>query len=214
MGYAEPEPLKAYCDRTGSNLRQLAKARVLGLGYGCAWLKFIEVARVMAGLDLGMEESKRIVADFRRSNPLIVDLWHRLHYACAARDGGHYALPLPCTQHDPSLRRYLIYRDVIFHLETITCTVAGQRMHVYGGLLTENWTQATARDVLASAWLRCASAGFVPILSVHDELVFELPEATARQDLARIIEIMETPPPWAPHLPLKVEGKLTPFYAK
>ena len=156
MGYAEPEPLKAYCDRTGSNLRQLAKARVLGLGYGCAWLKFIEVARVMAGLDLGMEESKRIVADFRRSNPLIVDLWHRLHYACAARDGGHYALPLPCTQHDPSLRRYLIYRDVIFHLETITCTVAGQRMHVYGGLLTENWTQATARDVLASAWLRCA----------------------------------------------------------
>jgi hypothetical protein len=101
MGYAEPEPLKAYCDRTGSNLRQLAKARVLGLGFGCGWQKFIEVARVMAGLDLDMEESKRIVADFRRSNPLIVDLWYRLHDACAARDGGHYALPLPCTQHDP-----------------------------------------------------------------------------------------------------------------
>ena len=28
MGYAEAEPLKAYCDRAGSNLRQLAKARV------------------------------------------------------------------------------------------------------------------------------------------------------------------------------------------
>ena len=75
------------------------------------------------------------------------------------------------------------------------------------GLLAENWTQATARDVLASAWLRCADAGFVPVLSVHDELVFELPEATAAQDLARIIALMETPVPWAPHLPLSVEGQ-------
>jgi hypothetical protein len=162
MGYAEPEPLKAYCDRTGSNLRQLAKARVLGLGFGCGWQKFIEVARVMAGLDLDMDESKRIVADFRR-----IQSPHRRSLVPAAgrlrREGrGHYALPLPCTQHDPALKRYLIYRDVAVRDEQITCTVAGQRMHVYGGLLAENWTQATARDVLASAWLRCASAGFVP----------------------------------------------------
>jgi hypothetical protein len=156
MGYAEPEPLKSYCDRTGSNLRQLAKARVLGLGFGCGWQKFIEVARVMAGLGLDMEESKRIVSDFRRSNPLIVNLWYRLEDACGAKAGGHFALPLPCTQHDPALKRYLIYRDIAVRDEQITCTVAGQRMHVYGGLLTENWTQATARDVLASAWLRCA----------------------------------------------------------
>jgi DNA polymerase I-like protein with 3'-5' exonuclease and polymerase domains len=214
MGYTESEPLKAYCDRTGSNLRQLAKARVLGLGFGCGWQKFIEVARVMAGLDLGMDESKRIVTDFRRSNPLIVNLWYRLEDACAGKDGGHYALPLPCTQHMPALKRLLIYRDVAIRNEQITCTVGGQRMHVYGGLLAENWTQATARDVLASAWLRCASAGFVPVLSVHDELVFELPEATAREDLARIISLMETPLPWAPHLPLKVEGKLTNSYTK
>jgi DNA polymerase len=81
-------------------------------------------------------------------------------------------------------------------------------------LLAENWTQATARDVLAEAWLRCCDSGFVPILSVHDELVFELPEATAEADLARIIAIMEAPVPWAAHLPLKAEGKLSPFYAK
>jgi len=214
MGYTEPEPLKAWGDRTGSNLRQLAKARVLGLGFGCGWRKFIEVARVMADLDLGMEESKRIVSDFRKSNPLIVNLWYRLQDACTAQKGGHYALPLPCTQYNPACKRYLMYRDITVRDDTITCTVGGQRMHVYGGLLAENWTQATARDVLASAWLRCSQAGFAPVLSVHDELVFELPESTAEDDLARIIGIMETPVPWAPHLPLKVEGKLTDTYTK
>ena len=141
----------------------------------------------MAGLELGEDESKTIVEDFRRSNPLIVDLWNRLHDACAARDGHHYALPLPCTQQTPALKRFLFYRDVAVRKDDMTATVAGDRMHVYGGLIAENWTQATARDVLASAWLRCSQAGFVPVLSVHDELVFELPEATAEQDLSQII---------------------------
>ncbi|MCZ7641344.1 MAG: DNA polymerase [Verrucomicrobia bacterium] len=214
MGYAEAEPLKAWCDRTGSNLRQLAKARVLGLGFGCGWRKFIDVARVMAGLELTEDDSKGVVESFRDSNPLICRLWQRLEDACEARDGRHYALPLPCTQHAPALKRFLFYRDVAVSDDDITATVAGERVKVYGGLLAENWTQATARDVLASAWLRCATAGFIPVLSVHDELVFELPEATAEADLARIIAIMETPVPWAPHLPLKVEGKLMPFYSK
>jgi DNA polymerase I-like protein with 3'-5' exonuclease and polymerase domains len=214
MGYAEAEPLKEWCERTGSNLRQLAKARALGLGFGCGWRKFIDVARVMAGLELGEYEAKRIVADFRRSNVLVVSLWNRLQDACIACDGRHYALPLPCTQHNPALKRFLLYRDVAVTDNDIAATVAGERVHVYGGLIAENWTQGTARDILGSAWLRCARAGFLPVLSVHDELVFELPEATADQDLARIISIMETPVPWAPHLPLKVEGKLMPFYAK
>ena len=96
----------------------------------------------------------------------------------------------------------------------MTATVSGKRMYVYGGLLTENWTQATARDVLASAWKRCADAGYVPVLSVHDELVFDLKESTAEKDLKTITSIMEEPLPWAPHLPLKVDGKLMNHYTK
>jgi len=34
----------------------LAKARVLGLGYGCGWEKFITVAMIMAGLDLCVDD--------------------------------------------------------------------------------------------------------------------------------------------------------------
>ena len=53
-----------------------------------AWQRFIEVARVMAGLELGMEESKRIVTEFRYSNPLIVNLWYRLHDGCGSEVDG------------------------------------------------------------------------------------------------------------------------------
>ena len=71
---------------------------------------------------------------------------------------------------------------------------------------------ATVR--LASAWLRCRTAGYSPILTVHDELVFEVPEETAREDLHRIVAIMEKPLAWAPGLPLKADGQLMSRYGK
>ena len=214
MGYAESEPLQGWCERTGSNLRQLAKARVLGLGFGCGYRRFIEVAKMMAGLDLGEMEAAHIVGDFRKSNPLIVQLWRRLRNAFSSCNGKDYMLPLPCTQANPELGRFLIYRDVLVDDDSYHCTVRGERMLVHGGLLAENWTQATARDVMASAWIRCAKAGYQPILTVHDELVFEVPVSTAEQDLQSIVQIMEQSMDWAPHLPLKASGKLMDFYRK
>jgi len=214
MGYTEAEPLRAYCERTGAGIRQLAKARVLGLGFGCGARRFVEVAKVMAGLEIGEDESERIVNEFRASNPKIVHLWQALNDACASCDGGEYRLPLPCTQGNPALGRFLIYRDVSAGKDGIECTVGGERIKVYGGLIAENWTQATARDVLASAWLRCEAAGYRPVLSVHDELVFEVPAASAAADLARIVGIFEQTVPWAPGLPLRADGKLCDVYGK
>ncbi|MCX6995792.1 MAG: DNA polymerase [Kiritimatiellaeota bacterium] len=213
-GFSGEETLRQYCERTGSGLRQLAKARVLGLGFGCGARRFIEVAKVMAGLEISFEESDRIVREFRESNPKIVALWEHLNDACASCDGGDYVLPLPCTQVNSDLGRFLIYRDVAAGENGIECTVAGDRIKVYGGLLAENWTQGTARDVLASAWLRCDASGFRPVLSVHDELVFEVPEASAEEDLRRIVGIFEEPVAWAPGLPLLAEGKLCAVYGK
>ena len=40
----------------------LAKARVLGLGYGCGWEKFITVAKIMAGLDITEDDMKVAMA--------------------------------------------------------------------------------------------------------------------------------------------------------
>lgn len=209
MGYSDPRQLKTYCEQTGSNIRHLAKARVLGLGFGCGWQKFIEVARVLAGLEIAAEESKQIVKDFRKSNPAITRLWNSLEAAARAQIGNSYQLPLP------SKKRSLFYRDIEEDMEgNLQASVAGRRVNLYGGLLAENWTQATARDVLASAWLRCRRAGYTPILSVHDELVFEFNQDSAEADLAAVRSIMETPLAWAPTLPLRADGQLMDYYAK
>ncbi|MEE8518895.1 MAG: DNA polymerase, partial [Dehalococcoidia bacterium] len=50
------------------------------------------------------------------------------------------------------------------------------RHYTYGGHLTENVVQAMARDLIAGATLRLNDAGYRPILTVHDEVIYETPE--------------------------------------
>jgi DNA polymerase len=208
MGYNRPEPLKEI-DKT---MRALAKARVLGLGYGCGAKKFIEVARVMAGLELDFQTAEQTVNDYRRSNPKIIGLWARLEASFKSCNGKTFYLPFPATQKNKEIGRYLVYRDI--DAETGTCRVCGDIETTWGGKLAENFCQGTARDILASAHIRCAQAGYLPVLSVHDELVFELDTATAEKDLVEIVRIMEAPRPWAQGLPLKAEGFLAEHYRK
>lgn len=75
--------------------------------------------------------------------------------------------------------------------------------HLYGGLLTENNTQAIARDLLALAMLRLERAGYgVPVLHSHDEAVCD----TAFGSLEEYMEIMRQTPAWAEGLTVEVEG--------
>ena len=214
MGYKEPEPLKAYCEQTKSNLRQLAKARVLGLGFRCGAERFIEVARIMAGLTIDIHEARRIVRAYRTSNPKIVALWETLEATCAAHEGRNYSLPFPCASLG-DVPRHLIYRDVARNDQGgLSAVVCGERVELHGGVLAENWTQGTARDLLADAWIRCIEAGYAPVLSVHDELVFEVDAAEAQRSLSAITELMERTPPWAQGLPVKADVKLMSRYGK
>lgn len=239
--------------KENKGLYALAKARVLGLGYQCAWEKFITVAAMMAGLDITKDDpewvqaaapdgtplfnkdgspklvsgwglnSKRIVADYRAQNPKNTALWATLDAAYKASVGGDFEMELPSG-------RTMAYRNVrqawvmkqnpeTKKLERRVAVTADMvkngliaRQALYGGLLTENLVQATARDVFAEHVLDLADTPGIEVLfTCHDEAVLECDENITKQDVERI---MSRTPSWLAGCPIAAEGQEIPHYKK
>ena len=206
MGYTDPRPLKD----VDKALRQLAKARVLGLGFGCGANKFQVVAKMMAGLEISPSEADRIVTEYRASNPKIVGLWRKLDEALRKSQGTHLIVALPS-------KRTLVYRDVKAGYESSGVIPRNGKMlrsKLYGGLLAENLTQAFARDIFMDRVSVLAGKGYEVILRVHDEAVCLVDEATAEEARKDIETIMSTPPEWCKQLPMGAEATVMRYYAK
>lgn len=91
------------------------------------------------------------------------------------------------------------------------------RTETHGGKLTENITQAIARDVLFDLIMRIESDKSAPdriVLHVHDEVVLEVPERHAEQRLEDVLGMMSVAPEWATGLLVKGEGKIMDRYKK
>lgn len=81
----------------------------------------------------------------------------------------------------------------------------------YGGKLVENATQAVAADIMAHGMLCAEARGFKLITTIHDQaLAFEHPRLT----ITDFEEALTDLPKWASGLPLKADGKVTPYYVK
>ena len=93
------------------------------------------------------------------------------------------------------------------------------RTDTHGGKLTENVTQAVARDVLFDLIMKIedlTDRGWPgrTVLHVHDEVVLEVPERHAEQVLADVLGLMSTPPDWAPGLAVQGAGGIMQRYGK
>jgi len=235
--------------KEAKDLYALAKARVLGLGFGCGAEKFIAVAQAMAGLDITVGDpewieatnekgdicldkegkpillpgrgsnSKRIVKEYRESNPKIVALWKKLDTDFKNSVGGCYEMELPSGR---SMRYLDVKREcrTVKDPETgehkrkwiVTAMIGNRRFSLYGGLLTENLVQATARDVFSEHLLKLQDASGIDVLfTVHDEAVVEADEGVTVKDMEHI---MSQAPDWAPGLPVAAEVLETPHYLK
>jgi DNA polymerase len=84
---------------------------------------------------------------------------------------------------------------------------------LYGGLITENAVQALARCVVAEQMLKIAERYRIAMMT-HDEVVFIAPQHEAEQALEWGLQIMKTPPDWAPDLPVNAEGGFDVNYSK
>ena len=74
------------------------------------------------------------------------------------------------------------------------------RCFMYGGLQCENIVQAIARDIMVYGMRNVEAAGYFVILTVHDEVLSEVPIAFG--SAAEYERIMSILPPWARGLPL------------
>lgn len=85
--------------------------------------------------------------------------------------------------------------------------------YTYGGKLTENIVQALCRDILAWSMPGVEAAGYEIVLSVHDELITEVPD-TDDYTTEELCALMCDLPVWAKGFPLVAEGDIMYRYRK
>jgi DNA polymerase len=103
-------------------------------------------------------------------------------------------------------------REAVTYMAVNSLTRRWERTKGYGGLWSENITQAAARDVMGEAMLRIEARGWPVILTVHDDIASEVPEGTVSvADYAAEMVIL---PAWARGLPVAAAGAVGRRYGK
>lgn len=208
-------------------LRKKGKVAVLALGYGGG----INALKAMGaeGTDAELEEIKQT---YRAANPRIAKFWADMDRAMRNRSGrvGEYITVHPkanglVTIKLPSGRELLYHK---LHFRTISkfdkeveaLHFLDPKSHravipTYGGRLTENVTQAVARDVLAHALVNLDKENVAVVAHVHDEVIAEGGVTVERMKELMGAGVGNPPaPPWADGLPLAAEGYYCARYRK
>jgi len=192
-------------------LRHRVKAMVLGCGYGAGAEKFT----VMSGMTL--KDATSAIQLYRNKMTSVTRLWRDYTTDVAVS----YDQQIPLTIDLPSGRaldygklRPVKQNGKINYVALMNRNGKRVPVKLWGGLLAENASQALARDIFCNMLCRIHDSGFRIIFHVHDEVVVEVDEAEAEDALARIVEIMSTPPDWIPDIPVSAEGNIISVYEK
>lgn len=199
--------------------RFVGKMCILGLGFGMGADKYYATLLAM-GILITKEQADRAVFLYRKKYRRIPQLWRKMD-ACVSKmlelhnDNAWYGYPdadpvltfkqqrmiLPNSMpiFYPCLRRN---RENKAEFQMFESPQRTYWKPLWGGSLTENAVQALARIVLSRAELRLARQGLVAALQVHDELVFVVPEATAKVVADVVRRVLTDPVPFMPRLPL------------
>ena len=206
-------------------LRQKGKVAELALGYqgGAGALL------AMGALAMGLLENELpvLVGTWRGANKKIVTLWQQVEndakrvirekIAVTREKYGFSMDGKSLLMHLPSGRSMAYWNA---RIETNQIVFDGQdpktkrwgKLSTYGGKLVENLTQAVARDCMAEAMLRMRNAGYQTRMTVHDEIIAEMPIGVG--SVAEVEALMSAPISWAAGLPLKAVGFESPYYRK
>jgi DNA polymerase len=172
---------------------------------------------------------ERIVRPWREAHPRTTAFWYELENACMDAVGSpgkifsaravsfkvnkNFLLcRLPSGRvlyyYDPDIRAMETswgeMKDSVTYMTVDSLSKKWMRTGTYGGKLAENVTQAICRDIMAEAMLRLEGSGYPIVLTVHDEIIAEIPE-----DFGSVEEyerIMCVVPAWATGFPIQASG--------
>lgn len=210
-------------------LRQKGKVAELACGYGGASGALIS----MGALDMGLTEDELpgLIDDWRNSNPHIVQFWWDVEKAAVETIKDHQErhvgrigfqfysntlwLVLPSGRKlayiKPKMQPNRFGRMAVT-FESLNAANKWARGETYSGKITENLTQATARDLLAEAMWRMEQKGWNIVGHVHDEVILEVPAGSVTVD--EVVRVMSINPAWADGLPLNAAGYSGFYYFK
>lgn len=221
------------------NERQMGKQAILGLGFQMGWKKFVDTC-AKYGIMIEPEFAKYVVDTYRGKYWKVKQMWWDQEAAaieavrfkgrtircgriqwrvvdqflyCKLPSGRRLAYPFPAIVKKSMPWDQSDMRDALSFMGIDSYTRQWVRQDTYGGTLVENIVQATARDLMADAMLRCEATGvYDVVLSVHDELITEV--VKGRGSVKELEHLMSQVPAWAEGCPVTAEGWVGPRYKK
>jgi DNA polymerase len=202
--------------------RFVGKTTILGAGYGMGAAKF-KLQLKNFGVDVELEEAKRIIDTYRATYPMIVKLWATAGNMLKAIlqnqqtsfgrgnllevDGAKgIKLPNGLYLKYPNLR--LREDEESGKVEVVYDTKKGKAVipnRIYGGKVIENVCQALARIVIGEQML-VVNKKYPVVMTVHDAIAVVVPKAEAETAKEYVEMCMRLRPSWAPELPLNCEA--------
>lgn len=217
---------KPYEEVTKEERQSPGKISVLACGYGGS----VNAVRKFGGEGLTDDDIKdQIVKPWRQAHPKTVAFWYDLEEACMSAvsepgkvfsergvsfrvSNGFLLCRLPSGRllyyYDPDIRAVKTswdeMKDSVTYMTVDGMTKQWVRTNTYGGKLAENVTQAICRDLMAEAMLRLEAAGYPIVLTVHDEVISEVPMGFGSvEEFERVMCIV---PAWAEGFPIQASG--------
>lgn len=197
--------------------RFVGKTTILGAGYGMGAIKFQAQLKTF-GVAVEIEEARRIVDVYRKTNPQITALWRqaqtmlvamsRTEPAGLGKKGVLHIAPRDSAIILPN-GLMMRYDDLQIHegekgAEFSYRTRKG-RTRIYGGKVIENVCQALARCVIGEQMLQIGKR-YKVVLTVHDAIACVCKDEEVQEAQAYVEACMRWTPKWAEGLPLNCES--------